>query len=84
MDTHLFQPLIERAFAQIQFAYRLKQGARDAVFFYVATWIYMLNAGNTVGVYCCDVSGAFDRVSAERLAEKLASLGPHRDLFGSV
>ena len=71
LGTHLFPPLIERAFTESQFAYRPKRGARDAVRRYVATWLFMLNAGNKVGVYCSDVSGAFDRVSAERRLEKL-------------
>ena len=77
---HLFQPLRELAFTESQFAYRPKRGARDAVLLYVATWLSMLNAGKKIGVYCSDVSGAFDRASAERLLDKLASLGLHRDL----
>ena len=35
-------------------------------------WICAVNAGQKVGVYCSDVAGAFDRVSAYRLLEKLA------------
>ena len=81
---HLFPPLIERAFGECQFAYRPKRGARDAVLLYVASWLTMLNDGLKVGVYCSDVSGAFDRVSAARLLDKLSALGLHRDLFGTV
>ena len=44
---------------------------------------YLLRENN-VGVYCSDVSGAFDRVSAARLLDKLSALGLHRDLFGTV
>jgi len=84
LGQFLFPPLIERAFGECQFAYRPKRGARDAVLVYVVTWLRMLNDGKKVGVYCSDVSGAFDRVSAERLLDKLASLGLHRDLFGVV
>ena len=81
---HIFPPLIERAFTEIRFAYRPKRGARDAALLYVATWLSMLNDTKKIGVYCSDVSGAFDKVSAARLLEKLASLGLHRDLFGTV
>ena len=49
-----------------------------------ATWPTMLNNRKKVGVYCSDVSGAFDRVCAARLLQKLAALGLHRDLFGTV
>ena len=35
-----------------------------------------------VGVYCADVSGAFDKVSMERLCQKLARLGLHEDVYG--
>ena len=51
---------------------------------YVTTWLTMLNNRKKVGVYCSDVSGAFDRVCAARLLQKLAALGLHRDLFGTV
>ena len=30
-----------------------------------------INAGDKIGVYCSDVAGAFDEVSASRLLEKL-------------
>ena len=33
-----------------------------------------------MGVYCSDVSGAFDRVSAERLGDKLLCKGFHPKL----
>ena len=81
---HLFPPLIERAFGECQFAYRPKRGARDAVLLYVASWFIMWSDGLKVGVYCSDVSGAFDRVSAARLLDKLPAPGLHCDLFGMV
>ena len=84
LGIHLFPLLIERAFGESQYAYRPKRGARDAVMLYVATWLTMLNNRKKVGVYCSDVSGAFDRVCAARLLQKLAALGLHRDLFGTV
>ena len=35
-----------------------------------------------VGVFCSDVSGAFDRVSRERLMKKIALTGLHTNLAG--
>ena len=70
LGRFLFPPLVERAFGDFQFAYRPKRGARDAVAVYVITWISMLNDRKKVGVYCSDVSGAFDRVFAKRLLDK--------------
>ena len=84
LGIHLFPVLIECAFGECQYAYRPKRGARDAVLLYVATWLKMLNDGNTIGVYCSDVSGAFDRICLARFLAKLVSLGLHRDLFGLV
>ena len=78
-----FSPLLERnAFGDNQFAYRKKHGARDAVAFYVCSWLLALCRGCKVGIYCSDVSGAFDRVSASRLIRKLAAMGVHSDLLG--
>ena len=70
---HLFPPPIELAFTESQFSYRPKRGARDAVLLDVATLLSMLNVWKKIGVYCSDVSGAYDRVSAERLLDKLAT-----------
>ena len=75
---------ISSAFGNNQFAYRKKHGARDAVAFYVLSWIQALCSGCKVGVYCSDVSGAFDRVSSERLVRKLANYGVHADLLGVI
>ena len=69
---HFVPALEERAFGVSQFAYRKKHGARDAIAVYVLSWIESLNRGSKTGVYCSDVSGAVDRVSAERLMEKLS------------
>ncbi len=40
-----------------------------------------LEDGKRVGLYCSDVSGAFDRVPAERLLRKLAATGLHPRLL---
>ena len=41
-------------------------------------WLLMMERCLAVGLYCSDVSGAFDRVRKERLILKLRSSGLHR------
>ena len=41
----------------------------------------MFHSGHRVGLYCSDVSGAFDRVSAENLCAKLKKSGIHPQVF---
>jgi hypothetical protein len=60
-------------FGPNQFAYTKGRGARDALAQLVLTWIKTLARGMKIGVYCSDVSGAFDRVSTARLIAKLWS-----------
>ena len=80
-----FEPALEdRAFGHAQFAYRKKHGARDAVLFYVLSWIAGLNEGNKIGIYCSDVSGAFDRVDSELLLRKLESFGLNAKLISVI
>ena len=81
MTIHMFPPVNKQAFADCQFSCRPKRWARDAVLLYVATWKTTLNNGRYIRMYCYHASGAFDRVCAERLPNKIASLGPHRDFF---
>ena len=81
----LFIPRLEnRAFGNNQFAYRKRHGARDGVIFYVCSWVLALCRNCKIGIYCSDVSGAFDRVSADRLLRKLAAHGIHSDLLGVI
>ena len=54
-----------------QFAYRRFHGARDAILFVLLSWRLALVIGKKIGVYCGDVSGAFDRVSTSKLLLKL-------------
>ena len=65
------------AFGPTQFAYTTGRGARDALVYLTMSWVLVLNRRKKVAVYCSDVSGAFDRVRAERLLEKLRSKGVH-------
>ena len=71
------QLLYSGAFGPNQFAYRPKHGARDAILFLVMSWLTLLANGNRIGVYCSDVSGAFDRVSARRLLSRFRLLRVH-------
>ena len=48
-----------------------------------ACWV-PIDSGKKVAVYCSDVSGAFDKVPSERLAEKLRPLGLHEQLVQLV
>ena len=75
----LFVPflLASVSFGQNQFAYTPERGARDALLYLVLCWIRAFNSRRRVAVYCSDVSGAFDRVRAERMIEKLKAKGIH-------
>ena len=53
----------------------------DALAYNTLSWISSLNKGRRVALYCSDVSGAFDRVSASRLLEKLRTKGIHWKLL---
>jgi hypothetical protein len=69
------------ACGQNQFAYLHQRGYRDALAFVTLSWIWAVGLGKRVAVYCSDVAGAFDRVSAERLIFKLRSKGVHEKLL---
>ena len=60
-----------------QFAYTKKRGARDILVLLTMRWVMALDKGMKILVYCSDVSGAFDRVSSERLLAKLTAKGIH-------
>jgi hypothetical protein len=63
-----------------QFAYTRKKGARDVLALLTMRWVEALEKGMKVLIYCSDVSGAFDRVSRERLLNKLTAKGIHPKL----
>ena len=62
-----------------QFAYKKEHGARDLLAFLVLTWLLGFDSGRKFLLYCSDVAGAFDRVSAQRLADKLTAQGVPED-----
>ena len=75
----LFLPYLECAnvFGENQYAYRPARGARDAILVLVTTWLLAFARGKKLGLYCSDVSGAFDRVDSIRLCTKLYQYGIH-------
>ena len=77
------QPYLESSFAYgpNQFAYSRERGAKDILALNILEWISAINRGYRVALYCSDVSGAFDCVSADRLGEKLKSKGIHEQLL---
>jgi hypothetical protein len=72
------------AYGPRQFAYTIGRGARDALAMLVLLWIKALAAGKKSAVYCSDVSGAFDRVSQERLVAKLRAKNIHSDIVNML
>ena len=78
-----FQPFLEqtKAYGPRQFAYTKSRGHRDALALSIFTWLFALERGQLVALYCSDVSGAFDRVCAERLVRKLSTLRLHPRIF---
>ena len=68
----LFRPFFESG--PQQFAYTPGRGHRDALLFNIMQWISALEDGDLVGLYCSDVSGAFDKVSKDILSRKIGAL----------
>ena len=67
-----------------QYAYTHGRGARDVLAKLVLVWIDALSRGRKIVVYCSDVSGAFDRVEANRLIAKLRSKRLHPDIIATL
>lgn len=67
-------------FGANQFAYSPERGAKDALAFVVLTWITGWGAGLKFGVYCSDVSGAFDKVNSNILKAKLEEKQVNEDI----
>jgi hypothetical protein len=64
-----------------QFAYLPGKGARDALAVMVLTWLDGMCRKMKFGLYCSDVSGAFDKVDAARLVHKLRIKGFSEDII---
>ena len=78
----LFRPFLEatHAYGPNQFAYCSGRGVQDALAYNILRWLLAFHAHRTVALYCSDVSGAFDRVPAQRLVRKLRAKGLHPEL----
>ena len=63
------------AFGPHQYAYTKERSYKDALAINVCHWIRAMEDGQLVALYCSDVSAAFDRVSHERLTDKLRLFG---------
>ena len=75
----MFLPQLQQAdgFGERQFAYSTGKGLRDALALSMLSWLLGLERGCLIGLYCSDVSGAFDRVCELRLNAKLCRAGIH-------
>ena len=82
LGLHL-SPYLESslAYGQYQFAYIRGRGYRDALAFNVCSWVWALGNRKRIGLYCSDVAGAFDRVNADKLVDKLSAKGVHERLL---
>ena len=72
-----FQRYFESAglYGPRQFAYTKGRGHRDALLANILQWLWWIESGHVVGLYCSDVSGAFDRVNRDLLVRKIRSTG---------
>ena len=70
------------AYGPHQYAYAKRRGYKDVLAVNVCSWLLLLEEGLAVGLFCSDVSGAFDRVSGARLTKKLTATGLHPDIIG--
>ncbi len=71
-----------QAYGPSQFAYTKGRGYKDVLAVNICHWLLSLEQGLAIGLYCSDVSGAFDRVSNARLGDKLDHLGLHAEALG--
>ena len=69
------------AYGPHQYAYGKGRGHKDVLAVNICSWLLALERGDMIGLYCSDVSGAFDRVDHERLGDKLGLLGLHPDVL---
>ena len=69
------------AYGETQWAFRAGHSCRDLVALVTSKWILELHAGNKIGLFLSDISGAFDRVSKEVLLQKLRATGVNDDML---
>ncbi len=69
--------LSKHGYGEHQYAYSSNKSHRDVLAINVCSWLLLFEEGRAVGLYCSDVSGAFDRVDRDRLSAKLRASGLH-------
>ena len=80
-----FPRLIDQGlFGESQFAYTPKRSSRDAILYLVLTWLLSFAREGRVGLYCSDIPGAFDKVPADRLLQKLGAWAPSKSFIDVV
>ena len=93
--TNIIAKIVERAIASVlvphfdragafgrdQLGFRKKHSCRDLVALLVCRWLWALDNGFKVGIYLSDISGAFDRVDREILADDIRRNGVTDCLF---
>ena len=65
----------EHCYGEHQYAYSSGKSHRDVLAINVCSWLLLFEEGRAVGLYCSDVSGAFDRVAKDRMCTKLRASG---------
>ena len=63
------------AFGESQWAFRKGRGCPDLVLLMVSSWLRDFQRRRKVGVFLSDISGAFDRVDADKMVRKLRRIG---------
>ena len=67
--------MYDNSFGEHQYAYAAQKSHRDVLAVNVCSWLLLFEEGRAVGLYCSDVSGAFDRVARDRMGAKLRASG---------
>ena len=62
-------------FGASQWAFRRGRGCQDLVLLLISSWVKDFQDRRKVGIFLSDISGAFDRVDADRMIAKLRRLG---------
>ena len=67
--------MYENSFGPHQYAYAAHKSHRDVLAINVCSWLLLFEEGHAIGLYCSDVSGAFDRVDRDRMCAKIRASG---------
>ena len=63
------------AFGSSQWAFRRGRGCTDLVLLLLCSWLKDFQMRRKIGVFLSDISGAFDRVDADKMLKKLQRIG---------